>query len=109
MALALALILTSCAGVGAPVAGAPSHHRERGFANLNPSYAPASAWVRLRFFISRILATTFTPRTAHLPLVASDLGAIRGNPGADTVTWVGHSTLLVQLDGVNILTAPRWS
>lgn len=89
--------------------GAPSHHRERGFANVSPSYAPASAWVRLRFFISRIWATTFNPRTANLPLVASDLGAIRGNPGVDTVTWVGHSTLLVQLDGVNILTDPHWS
>src|SRR2546430_7730436 len=42
-------------------------------------------------------------------LVASDLSAIRSNPGADTLTWVGHSTLLVQLDGVNVLTDPHWS
>ena len=26
-----------------------------------------------------------------------------------TVTWVGHATFLVQLDGVNILTDPHWS
>jgi L-ascorbate metabolism protein UlaG (beta-lactamase superfamily) len=25
------------------------------------------------------------------------------------VTWVGHATLLVQLDGVNVLTDPQWS
>jgi len=37
------------------------------------------------------------------------LSAIRSNPGADTLTWVGHSTLLVQLDGVNVLTDPHWS
>jgi L-ascorbate metabolism protein UlaG (beta-lactamase superfamily) len=107
--LALALMLTSCAGVGGPVPGAPAHHRERGFANTSPSYAPASFWVRVGFFMSRVWATTFSPRTANLPVVASDTGAIRGNPGAATVTWVGHSTLLVQLDGVNILTDPHWS
>src|SRR3546814_8847625 len=26
-----------------------------------------------------------------------------------TVTWVGHSTVLVQTDGLNILTDPIWS
>jgi L-ascorbate metabolism protein UlaG (beta-lactamase superfamily) len=25
------------------------------------------------------------------------------------VTWVGHATLLVQIDGVNVLTDPQWS
>ena len=89
--------------------GAPPHHRGRGFANVDPSSVPASALVRIRFFVSRIWATTFSPLTADLPVVASDLDAIRGNPGVDTVTWVGHSTLLIQLEGVNILTDPHWS
>ncbi|MBI3893775.1 MAG: MBL fold metallo-hydrolase [Candidatus Wallbacteria bacterium] len=30
-------------------------------------------------------------------------------PGSLLVTWVGHSTLLVQMDGVNLLTDPIWS
>ena len=36
---------------------------------------------------------------------------IRGrfNRGEPTVTWVGHATLLFQLDGVNVLTDPQWS
>ena len=105
----LALGLHSCARVGGPVPGAPPHHRERGFANIDPASAPASAWVRWSFFVSRIWAATFHPRTANLPVVASDLSAIRSNPGADTVTWVGHSTLLIQLDGINVLTDPHWS
>lgn len=107
--LLLALALTSCAGVGGPVPGAPAHHREGGFANTSPSYVPARLWARVRFFLSRVWATTVNPRTADLPVVASDMATIRGNPGADTVTWVGHSTLLVQLDGVNLLTDPHWS
>ncbi len=89
--------------------GAPAHHRERGFANTDSASVVASGWVRLRFFVSRVWAATVHPRTAHFPVVASDLGAIRSNPGATTVTWVGHSTLLIQLDGVNILTDPQWS
>jgi len=106
--LLLALAVGGCAGVGGPVSGAPPHHRERGFANTSPAYAPGAMWGRLRFFAARVLSTTFAPRTADLPHVPSDLAAIRGNPGADTVTWVGHSTLLIQLDGVNILTDPHW-
>jgi len=61
------------------------------------------------FFVTRIWAATFTPRRADFPAVASDLPAILDNRGTPTVTWVGHSTLLLQLDGVNILTDPQWS
>ena len=89
--------------------GAPAHHRERGFANVNPSHEAAGGWTRFTFFISRIWASTFSPRTANLPSIASDLAAILDNRGAATVTWVGHATLLIQLDGVNILTDPNWS
>jgi L-ascorbate metabolism protein UlaG (beta-lactamase superfamily) len=91
------------------VPGAPAHHREKGFANVNPAYEPASGWTRFTFFISRIWSATFNPRSANFPSVASDLPAILDNRGAATVTWVGHSTLLLQLDGVNILTDPNWS
>ena len=91
------------------MAGAPAHHRERGYANPNPSQVTAGAWTRFTFFVSRIWASTFTPRTANFPQVASDLGTIHDNRGAVTVTWVGHATLLIQLDGVNILTDPHWS
>jgi L-ascorbate metabolism protein UlaG (beta-lactamase superfamily) len=65
--------------------------------------------VRFQFFVTRILATTFRPRTASFPVLDNDGRALRGNPGAPTVTWVGHATLLLQLDGVNVLTDPHWS
>jgi L-ascorbate metabolism protein UlaG (beta-lactamase superfamily) len=48
---------------------------------------------------------TFAP----LPAATPDVAALRENRHAPTVTWVGHSTLLVQLDGVNFLTDPTWS
>ena len=111
---ALVLILVAglqagCAGVGGPKPGAPGHHLERGFSNTNPAYAPPGAWVRTRFFISRVWATTFHPRSANLPRADNDGKALRENQGEATVTWVGHSTLLIQLDGVNLLTDPQWS
>ena len=99
----------ACARVGNPVPGAPAHHREQGFANVNPSHPPAGGWFRTRFFVARIWSTTFNPRKVSLPVAINDGARLRDNQAAATVTWVGHSTLLVQLDGVNVLTDPHWS
>ena len=61
------------------------------------------------FLPSRTWATTFHTRTADLPHVENDGSALTNNRTDATVTWVGHSTLLIQLDGVTILTDPQWS
>jgi L-ascorbate metabolism protein UlaG (beta-lactamase superfamily) len=98
-----------CSSVGERKPGAPAHHRAGGYANVEPRGVPPSAWVRIRFFIARVLSTTFSAKTANFPVLAGDGRALRDNRGDPTVTWVGHSTLLVQLDGVNVLTDPQWS
>jgi N-acyl-phosphatidylethanolamine-hydrolysing phospholipase D len=103
------VLLAACTGVGGPVASAPAHHRERGFANANPDFARPPFWTRTRFFASRILAATLRPRALSLPRVANDGAALRANQAEPTITWVGHATLLIQLDGVNVLTDPQWS
>jgi L-ascorbate metabolism protein UlaG (beta-lactamase superfamily) len=95
--------------VGDPRPGAPPHHRTRGFVNLNGAYTRPDAWTRTRFFVRRILGSTLAPRSFSLPAVPNDGRALRDNRGAPTVTWVGHATLLVQLDGVSFLTDPQWS
>jgi len=107
--LLVAALAAGCSSVGGPKPGAPPHHRVGGFANVNPASAPAGRWVRTRFFIARIFSTTFSPKTANLPIAANDGRALRENRGEATVTWVGHSTLLVQLEGVNVLIDPQWS
>src|SRR5688500_344288 len=49
------------------------------------------------------------PARGVAPVVVPNDGAVvRGNGKQPTVTWVGHSKLLVQLDGPNILTDPHW-
>ncbi|MBI1845359.1 MAG: MBL fold metallo-hydrolase, partial [Candidatus Rokubacteria bacterium] len=98
-----------CVSVGGAVPGAPAHHRERGFANPGGPTSSATAWTRVSFFVRRVLASTFMPQHADLPVAANDGRRLRQVAGAPTLTWVGHSTLLIQLDGVNVLTDPQWS
>ncbi|HEY6098391.1 MAG TPA: MBL fold metallo-hydrolase [Anaeromyxobacter sp.] len=50
-----------------------------------------------------------TPDRAPVPTVAPDLGALATPPAPGEparITWLGHATFLVQLDGVSLLTDP---
>ena len=107
--LVLVLLAGGCLGVGGAKPGAPAHHREHGFANPSTAFTRAPFWTRIGFFATRMFETTFTPKTASFPALPNDGRALRANTGDPTVTWVGHATLLVQLDCVNVLTDPQWS
>jgi L-ascorbate metabolism protein UlaG (beta-lactamase superfamily) len=110
--LALAALATlggGCAGPGGPKPGAAAHHLEGGFRNTSPAFTRPSPWVRWPFIVRRLVSQSVSPRTANFPVVPNDGRALRENASEATVTWVGHSTLLVQLDGVNALTDPQWS
>src|SRR6266446_319141 len=92
-------------------AGLPRAPRRDGkFHNLDPDFRRATAWTRLRFYLLGFSALVSGERHfAPLPAAVPDVTALRNNHNAPTVTWIGHSTLLVQLDGVNLLTDPTWS
>ena len=79
------------------------------FKNLDPAYKRASYYERLHSLI--VGGTWLIPESRVAPLASAvpDLRALRDNGHDATVTWIGHSTLLVQLDGVNFLTDPNWS
>lgn len=49
------------------------------------------------------------PRALTLPREAPSFAAPRARAGECSVTWVGHSTFLVQLGRLNVLTDPIWS
>lgn len=107
---AVALVVASgCVGPGGPKPGAPPHHREHGFANLNPSFKRPGFWTRTTFILGRFWGLVVSRNRLDLPRVENDGRAFRANGREATVTWVGHATLLIQLDGVNILTDPHWS
>ncbi len=65
----------------------------------------AGLGVALPFFARRMW-TSLKRRPGAAPRVAFDPEALRGNP---TVTWIGHATLLVRMDGVTFLTDPMFS
>jgi N-acyl-phosphatidylethanolamine-hydrolysing phospholipase D len=97
------------AGRLTPAATLPGHHLVGGFRNVDPTWVRASSWVRAQHFLSRIGPwLRGEPRVAALTTSTPDVVGLRENGHQATVTWVGHSTLLVQLDGVNFLTDPHW-
>ncbi|MFF2885383.1 MBL fold metallo-hydrolase [Paenibacillus sp. NPDC057967] len=45
----------------------------------------------------------------RVPQAEPDLPFLTGNREIPSITWVGHSTFLIQLGGLNIVTDPVWS
>jgi len=107
--LSLVILTAGCVGVGTdPIPGQPPHHVEGGFRNPNPEYRRPEGWTRWTFMARRAWASVVSPRTFDVPRVGNDGAALRAAAALPTVTWVGHSTLLVQQAGVNVLTDPHW-
>jgi L-ascorbate metabolism protein UlaG (beta-lactamase superfamily) len=62
----------------------------------------------LSFILSLLLGKDRQPWPAHIP-VTPTRPAARVAGEAMRITWIGHSTVLVQTQGLNILTDPTWS
>ncbi|MFD0589851.1 MBL fold metallo-hydrolase [Paenibacillus sp. GCM10027627] len=45
----------------------------------------------------------------RVPSVEPDVPYLQGNRSCPTITWIGHSTFLIQLAGLNIVTDPVWA
>jgi N-acyl-phosphatidylethanolamine-hydrolysing phospholipase D len=113
LALLVLPLLAGCAGVGTePIPGKPAHHVDGGFRNTNPDFRRADGWTRLKFFVKRAWQSLVSPRTFDAPRESADGlaagSALRSGPDP-TITWIGHATLLIRLDGLTILTDPNWS
>ncbi len=101
VASVLAIDLTSPAAEAPSAAAKLSHHLRRGFQNTDPGYT-----YTVSGRAAKLLARTFEgwpARGKPLAAVSNDGAELRANGVAPTVTWIGHSTFLVQLAGVNIL------
>jgi N-acyl-phosphatidylethanolamine-hydrolysing phospholipase D len=109
--LSFLLLLAACGRVTTEqtAPGQPAHHVDGGFRNTGADFQRPSSWTRWRFIARRLWASYTSPRAFNAPRVANDGKAVQAgliNPG---ITWVGHATLLVQVDGINVLTDPQWS
>lgn len=111
--LALALstpVAAACTSVGtAPLPGQPQHHTRGGFRNVDADFRRPSAWTRWRFVTRRLWEGFTSPRRFDAPRVVNDGAALHAEISHPRITWIGHSTLLIQLGGLNILTDPHLS
>lgn len=63
----------------------------------------------LRWRGQRLFKQTPTAADYDFPLGANDPDFLRANRSKPTITWIGQSTLLLQLAGLNLLTDPHFS
>lgn len=107
-ALALFAVTAAASGQSA-FEGAPREPGGR-FTNLAGEISHGSLGVRFPFFLRRI-AGGFRDREGAPERLTNDGAFLRENAlhSIPTVTWIGHSTLLVQMDHVTFLTDPIWS
>ncbi|HXG49969.1 MAG TPA: MBL fold metallo-hydrolase [candidate division Zixibacteria bacterium] len=104
------LPLSGCGSVGTePLPGRPPHHVEGGFRNPNPDFHRPSSLTRWSFVTRRLVSGIIAPRSFDAPRVANDGALLRSGHVNPSVTWIGHATILIQIDGINILTDPQWS
>lgn len=113
-ALATGAVAATLAGVvAAEQASVPAHHKPGGFRNPGglEGHGNPPANVTLPFFLRRAAGTLSNAPVPAPPVVANDGAFLRENAlgSVPTVTWVGHSTLLVQMGHVTFLTDPTWS
>lgn len=89
----------------------PAHHRPTGgFRNPWPASTPAGFGKILRWIAWERLKgpRVAQPDRASFRTAASAIIRPRTVAGALSVTWIGHSTSMIQIDGSNVLTDPIW-
>ena len=89
--------------------GAPRGDDGR-FTNLNGELSHGSLGVRIPFFLRRF-GTYFRSGKGAPERVINDGAFLRENArhSEPTVTWIGHATLLMQMEHVTFITDPIWS
>jgi L-ascorbate metabolism protein UlaG (beta-lactamase superfamily) len=88
--------------------GAKEHHTDNGFRNLHLN-DDHGFFDFLKWRLSRVGNDIPPAESYSFPLAENDPTFLRTNREKATVTWIGHATLLVQINGVNILTDPHFS
>jgi N-acyl-phosphatidylethanolamine-hydrolysing phospholipase D len=87
----------------------PAHHTATGFRNPWPDSEPKGLANLLRWFAERHTTRPPAPDPdpSVFPLEQPRLGLVRA-PGDLSVTWMGHSTALLEFASCTVLTDPIW-
>ena len=84
----------------------PLHHTETGFRNY--PYVPTASDKDILFFLRRIWGSAFHPKIPDEYLLPENeaIAHLNSLKEKNTLTWLGHSTFLLRINGKNILTDP---
>jgi L-ascorbate metabolism protein UlaG (beta-lactamase superfamily) len=86
------------------------HHGPEGFRNTNPNAQIGNGFWKWQWERWRAdLPKPAPPGGWPIPVVQADAAYLKANVSEATLTWIGHATLLLQLNGINILTDPNFS
>jgi len=105
------LSLSACSGSAKrPIASMPAHHTDTGFRNLyiEPLQGGMLTFLRMRYFGDEEWAD-YAATADRVARVEPSLDRILAPGGRPQVTWIGHATVLVQYQGINVLTDPIFS
>lgn len=103
----LLTLLAACLATAAESAEPPAHHGDNGF--TNPYSAPRSSGF-FKVVASRLFSgqwQSYNPKRDRVPTATPLPTDLPG--GNATVTWIGHATVLLQHQGINVLTDPMFS
>ena len=82
---------------------------KRRFTNPWPTRPPPGHNNVVRWALAHRLRRSAEPPRRVVEVTTPNFVEPRAGPGDLTVTWVGHSTMLVQIGGINALTDPVWA
>ena len=104
--LTLCMLFAIVAAGGEP---AKPHHAAEGFRNPDPGYVLKSG-ADVRRWRRESAEKNIPEADAYdFDLAPNDPAFLRENRTRRTATWIGHATVLLQFDGVNVLTDPQFS
>lgn len=95
--------------------------REGRYANPNPDFKKRTPWAVAKWLLWDGPRRGNSPWSSLFPVKNPPHQTVPAQGGSqtsawgkaaersDTITWIGHSTFLVRVDGVSILTDPVWS
>ena len=102
----ISVFLLSCAAQQ-PNSNKP-HHTQDGFRNVCPC-EERDFFDFLKWRWNRLWENTPSPEDYSFPLAENDPAFLKVNRRKTSLTWIGHATVLLQLEGKNILTDPHYS